>query len=100
MIEVGYRPGQILGLVSDPILDEQTVTLESGSLFVLYTDGVTEASDQAGEQFGRERLQAVLRASASASAQEACEAVYAAVRAHRGDQAMQDDVLLVAVRTA
>ncbi len=99
-IEVGYSPGQILGMFSEPVLDEQTVKLEPGSLLVLYTDGVTEASDGTGEQFGRERLQAVLRVSASASAQAACEAVYAAVRAHRGDQAMQDDVLLVAVRTA
>ena len=97
-IEVGYGPGQILGLFSDPILDEQTVKLEPGSLLVLYTDGVTEASDRTGEQFGRERLQAVLRTSAPASAQEACEAVYAAVRAHRGDQVVDDDALLVAVR--
>ncbi len=98
--EVGYGTGQMLGLFSDPALDEQTVRLEPGSLLVLYTDGVTEAIDRSEKEFGLERLRAVLRASASASAQGACEAVYAAVRTHCDGLPMHDDVLLVAVRAA
>jgi serine phosphatase RsbU (regulator of sigma subunit) len=65
---------------------------------LLFTDGITEASDRNGQVFGSDRLHDALRASAGASAQGICSAAYDAVCAYCGDLTPQDDVLLVAIQ--
>jgi serine phosphatase RsbU (regulator of sigma subunit) len=98
--ELPSGSGQMLGLFPNPRLDEQSVILLPGSLLLLYTDGVNEAMDRVGRQFGLDGLLAVLRASrpTRSPAQDACNAAFAAVRAHANAEAQQDDVLLVAVQ--
>ena len=98
--ELRCGSGQMLGLFPDPHLDEQSVILLPGSLLLLYTDGVNEAMDREGRQFGLDGLLAVLRVSSPtrSTAQDACNAVYAAVRAHYNAEAPHDDVLVVAVQ--
>ena len=98
--ELPCGSGQMLGLFPNPRLDEQSVILSPGSLLLLYTDGVNEAMDREGRQFGLDGLLAVLRASgpARSTAQDACNAAFAAVRAHSNAEAPHDDVLLVAVQ--
>lgn len=98
VIHLGYGVGQPLGLFPDPALDEQSVVLPSGSLLLMYTDGVTEAMDEARQQFGLEGLQAALRAGGRLPAQDACGAVRDAVRVHAGGVAQHDDITLVAVQ--
>jgi sigma-B regulation protein RsbU (phosphoserine phosphatase) len=52
-------------MFEDTRYHEYYLSIEPGELLVLYTDGVTEATNLVGEEFGRERLaQAVTRASA------------------------------------
>jgi sigma-B regulation protein RsbU (phosphoserine phosphatase) len=97
-VELVCQPGQILGLFPDPLLDEQRLTLAPGSLLLIYTDGVNEAMDADGQQFGLERLRRVLQTSSQVDAQGICEAVYHAVRAHCGAAPPNDDVLLVALQ--
>ena len=89
---------QPLGLFDDMALDEQTVAIPPNGRLLLFTDGITEASDSNGIVFGQERLYAALRASAGASAQGICSAAYDAVCAYCGDLTPQDDVLLVAIQ--
>jgi serine phosphatase RsbU (regulator of sigma subunit) len=93
-----YGAGQVLGLFTDPLLDEQSVVLPPGSLLLMYTDGVIEAMDLKGEMFGPERLRAALRAEREAPAQAVCDSVWNAVQAYTGAAAPHDDVTLVAVR--
>lgn len=57
------EPGTALGLLTDVSVTEQVVALGPGDVLLAYTDGVTEAR-RAGEQFGEERLAAVLAATA------------------------------------
>jgi phosphoserine phosphatase RsbU/P len=90
--------GQPLGILPSVELDEQTVTVPPGGLLLLFTDGVTEAMDAQGQQFGEERLLAALGARGHGSAQDACQAAYDAVRAFCGDVLPHDDVLLVAAQ--
>lgn len=90
--------GQTLGLFPDPVLDEHSLTLPSGSLLFLYTDGVTEATNAAGEFFQAQRLQAVLSADRWVSAQDVCDTVWNALQMYSGVSAPHDDVTLVAVR--
>ncbi len=70
----------------------------TGDTLVLYTDGVTEAANPAGEEFGIARLQ-------EAAARRRCEPPAALVDAclmdvdvHRGTAPVQDDITLMAVR--
>ena len=48
--------GAAIGLIEDLVLNESTVQVQPDDFLVLYTDGLTEASDNTGEQFGPERL--------------------------------------------
>ncbi len=50
----------VFGIMEDMSYREQSVELKPGDRFYLYTDGVTEAFDQAGEMFSEERLEVVL----------------------------------------
>ena len=92
-----FGPGQFLGIFPEPHLDEQCIALPAESLLVMFTDGVTEARSPGNEMFGEERLQAVLYAGRNPTAQAACEAILAEVRAF-GDYAPQrDDITVIAV---
>jgi sigma-B regulation protein RsbU (phosphoserine phosphatase) len=46
----------VVGLFKEWGCSSATVQLNSGDIFVVYTDGVTEAADAGGEEFGEERL--------------------------------------------
>jgi sigma-B regulation protein RsbU (phosphoserine phosphatase) len=63
-VEAIGRPGTALGLVVAVDVEEAVVELSSGDVLLLFTDGVTEARNGA-EQFGEERLAAVLGAAAA-----------------------------------
>lgn len=89
--------GQLLGLFPQPLIDEQCLTLPADSLLVLFTDGVTETRSPDGEMFGDERLQAVLYAGRNPTAQAACEAALAEVRAFGDYSPQSDDITIIAV---
>ena len=89
---------RLLGLFPNPLIDEQHLTLPADSLVVMYTDGVTEAMDPTGALFGEERLLTVLHAGRNPTAQAACEAVLAEVRAFSDYAAQRDDITLIAVQ--
>ncbi len=89
--------GQFLGVVPEPRLDEQGVTLPADSLLVMYTDGLIEARSPGGEMFGEEHLQAVLHAGHNPTAQAACEAVLAELRAFSNYAPPTDDLAVIAV---
>jgi serine phosphatase RsbU (regulator of sigma subunit) len=90
--------GQPLGILSQPALDEHTVTIPPSGVLLLYTDGVTEAVDPDGNFFETDRLYEVARESRGASAQRMCDQLLQAVTAYRGTAPQADDVTLVAVR--
>ena len=99
-----HRRGQLLGIFPEPELDEQRVRLAAEGVLLLYTDGAREACDPAGRMFGDDGLRAELAggrsASADAGAQALCDRLLERVGAHRGPQAQQDDITLLAVRAA
>ena len=59
-----------LGMFRDTRYHEYYLSLEPGDLLVLYTDGVTEANNASGEEFGRERLAEAVKAHSSLSARD------------------------------
>ena len=52
--------GTVLGVFSDASYDQAALTLDPGDRLLLYTDGITEARDRHDEEFGEERLSALL----------------------------------------
>ena len=59
--ERGRPLGVPLGLLADVNYDQMVVEPQVGDLVVLYTDGVSEATNPAGEELGRDRLMAIAR---------------------------------------
>ncbi len=90
--------GIVLGVLEDIELEEREIDVAPGDLLVFYTDGVTEAMNTDGQQFGRERLRAAVAATPEASAQHIIAAVVDAVRAFTGDAPQSDDLTLLVVK--
>jgi sigma-B regulation protein RsbU (phosphoserine phosphatase) len=96
--------GLVLGLQLDQgrtfvrLLEEVTVPLGRGDLFVLYTDGLSEAMNAHGECFGDLRLAALVAQHADLGADELRERVLREIDAYTGSAAQQDDMTMVLVR--
>ncbi len=91
------RPGMLLGVFPDPDLEDGRVVLEPGDALVLYTDGVVEARDDSGEQFGFDRLQALLATCTGRSADGIARRLELAVLDHQGEK-IPDDVAILVLR--
>ena len=89
----------ILGFLPAPTYTARQLELEPGDCVLLYTDGITEAVDQAEEMFGEERLAAQLAALASdSSAQQILDGLVAELDRFRDGQRQGDDVTAVVIR--
>ncbi|HIN12406.1 MAG TPA: hypothetical protein EYM63_12445 [Acidobacteria bacterium] len=97
-VELLEEGGVPLGLFKAPRYSEGHATLEPGDVLALYTDGVVEPMNAAGEEFGRERLTQLLRHAGDASATEICSGVMQEVRRF-GVGASQDDRTLVVIKS-
>jgi sigma-B regulation protein RsbU (phosphoserine phosphatase) len=62
--------GPALGLVKEADYDEKSLKFDPGDCLVLYTDGLVEARDNNGEEFGEKRLEHFVKASPFGSAEE------------------------------
>jgi sigma-B regulation protein RsbU (phosphoserine phosphatase) len=90
--------GIALGVVADVQLMEQSVQLKPGQVLVIGTDGIWEARNQAGEMFGKERFETLIRREANFSAGEIVNHVLNAVSEFRKPGTQEDDVTLVVIR--
>jgi serine phosphatase RsbU (regulator of sigma subunit) len=88
--------GTLLGVLARVDLRDVAVTLAPGDALVLYTDGVIEARDPSGEQFGQDRLAALLSTCAGRSAAGIARRIELAALAHSTELA--DDLAVVVVR--
>jgi sigma-B regulation protein RsbU (phosphoserine phosphatase) len=91
-------PGVPLGAFAGSVYDEITLELSAGDLFVFCTDGVFEANDPLGREFGVERLQNVVAEARHGSARAVVDAIFAAVQAFRGEATPNDDMTAVALK--
>jgi serine phosphatase RsbU (regulator of sigma subunit) len=78
--------------------DETTESLCEGDAIVLYSDGVTDAQDASGEEFGEARVHDVLRASAGQPAQAMLERVFEAVEVFVTGTPQFDDMTMLVAR--
>ena len=87
----------VLGLFSDWTCDVNKVCMNPGDVLVIYTDGVTEAPDQAGEEFGEARLVEIVRAHHQQPVKEILSVILNEVQQFSG-VCQADDLTLVIAR--
>jgi len=90
--------GLVLGALRNVDFEERTVELASGDLLLLYTDGVTEAQNAAGEFFGVERLVASLRQHKGLELEGIVKALLEDTRRFCGDRPLDDDIAMVVMK--
>ena len=96
-LEALLSGGFMLGMIDDieRFLEEKQIKLEMGDKILLYTDGVTEAQNSSGEQFGLSRLKEVFKKHSAKPAQELMYTVRDEVHAFIGAYPQYDDISLV-----
>jgi phosphoserine phosphatase RsbU/P len=86
-----------IGLSPEEVCELASVDLLVGDVLVFYTDGVTEAENRSGEEFGMERLSATVRRGSSLSAEELTTSIYNSAADFCGDD-FNDDVTILVVK--
>jgi sigma-B regulation protein RsbU (phosphoserine phosphatase) len=92
------KGGMVVGLFEDVGYEEETLQLRSGDLLFAYTDGVTEAENAAGDEFGEARLQEILAAAAQMPAVKLRDEIVRQVRAWCMGVPQYDDLTFVILK--
>ena len=94
--------GMVVGIDSGSVFDRITgdfaLSLEQNDCLLLYTDGVTEALDANGDEFGFDRVVQCVRASAPSGAPAIITRLIDELRSFVGTQPQNDDITLIAIR--
>ncbi len=90
--------GLVLGVVKNVVYEEKSIMLKEGDVLVLYTDGITEAGNDAGELFGSVRLCRSVYAHRGAPPEQIIDGVLGDVRTFTGRSSFADDVSLVVMK--
>jgi serine phosphatase RsbU (regulator of sigma subunit) len=95
--ELGFG-GLVLGPDPDARYERGYTQLEPGATIVIYTDGITEATDASGEAFGIERLQEVIAESQRLTAKALAELIFQRVETFSRRAQPRDDQTVVVIR--
>lgn len=87
--------GIVVGAFPFARYQESSVSLEPGDLLLFYTDGVTEPENAYGEQYGEQRLLALLRKNRQMPPEEIVCSIIEAVQDWTGSSELQDDMTLL-----
>jgi serine phosphatase RsbU (regulator of sigma subunit) len=90
--------GLLLGVFPEATYERGLVTLEPGDLIVFYTDGITEASNPAGELFSEDRLVALVQARREATAVRMHDLILERVREFQEGLSPDDDLTLILLK--
>jgi len=96
-LEVPPPRGSALGLVAGESFTGGHVRLTPGDVFLFFTDGVYEAHNARGEEFGIVRVEAILNKLVYRGAREMVDAIMKAVTEFVGSETVTDDICMVAV---
>ena len=90
-------PEPAAGLIANFDYTRHSTTFQPGDLFVGYTDGILEASNQTGVMFGEDRLRETLNKTRPLSVSEFSDRLLSEVTTHSGRSLFEDDVCIVAI---
>jgi sigma-B regulation protein RsbU (phosphoserine phosphatase) len=103
-VQVLAPDGMVLGLNIDDgrtferILEERTVSLSDGDLYLFFTDGITEAMNAGDDCFGEQRLGRIVEQHADLPSEELRERVLREIEAFVGDAPQHDDMTMILLR--
>jgi len=90
--------GLIIGVKQSVVFEEKSIMLQKGDVLLLYTDGLTEATNQEGEMFGTERVSTHLKSLHHLPAQNIIDSYYEVISDFTGIDTLQDDISLVVMK--
>jgi sigma-B regulation protein RsbU (phosphoserine phosphatase) len=90
--------GIIVGIMPDAQFDESTIVINPGELLVLFSDGITEAMNNADEEFGDQRLSDVVLKNRNEPAERIIEIIFSEVKSFIGSSSQMDDMTLVVIQ--
>jgi sigma-B regulation protein RsbU (phosphoserine phosphatase) len=90
--------GMVVGAFEHATFDEDTQQLWPGDVLVAYSDGVTEARDSSGEEFGEERLLSCVQANCTRSPVDIMEYLLSTVHQFSAGTAQGDDLTMLVLR--
>ena len=90
--------GPVLGVLPGATYRQSRVAILPGDLLVVFSDGILEAANALDEEFGEERILAVVEENWAGSPTQICDAVLAKVRVFLGQELPHDDQTLMVVR--
>ena len=96
--ELPISTNTIVGVFDDLEYHEDTLQMEHGDTLVMFTDGVTEATDAEFQEFGPERMDSILCQNADAECQHIVEAVRAGIMDFVGEAEQSDDITMLVMK--
>jgi len=90
--------GPVIGAMPDLTYKQDSVILNKDDIFVLFTDGVTEAMNEAEELFTEERYEKLLKSKKFSTAQKLVDTSVVEVKRHQGTAEQADDITLLALQ--
>ena len=91
------KEGMPLGLM-EGVFSDGNIDIKSGDLFILYTDGVTEAMNAKHEMFGEKQLVDIAKRHRSDGVVQIVKAIHDAVEKYEGKLPQHDDITVIAIR--
>jgi steroid delta-isomerase-like uncharacterized protein len=92
------KGGLIVGVFEHATFEEETVQLDPGDTLIVFSDGISEALNPDGDEFGEERLVSCMETNRELPSAILLECVLETVQQFRGDAAQNDDLTLLVLR--
>ena len=92
------KGGTVLGFMEDFQFEEDFINLKKDDTIIIYSDGITEALNEKDEEFGEEKLLALLKKNHKATAEVLIEKVFEAVKIFVQDVKQSDDITIVVIK--
>ena len=90
--------GPVLGILPDATYVQEKVEISAGDVLVMYSDGLVEAENSEGQEYGEERLRALLATLTEKTADEIRRAILSSLSTFRGSLALRDDLTIVVAK--
>ena len=93
-----FTLGQLLGILDDPVIDEQQVIIPPGGMVLLYTDGVADERNPQGISFGLEGVIETLRDNFMQPAAKICASFLQRISSYQQGMPQDDDITMLVLK--